>query len=153
MRRSLRRTFFRPEAPNVTRKYESKHWYACDADGRSVGRSLGRSVTWLPNFLGWVDLFTHGAPQARFARGAPLKIGSNQVIFIDWLRKSVKIDELNCGVKSILSMFHGFNDGSPSLFFFWHELDSNNWSANMKMRNVENYHTHNFHFKTLYFLH
>ena len=30
--------------------------------------SLGRSVTWLPNFLGWVDLLTHGAPQARFAR-------------------------------------------------------------------------------------
>ena len=31
-------------APNVTRKCESKHWYACGADGRSVGRSLGRSV-------------------------------------------------------------------------------------------------------------
>ena len=29
------------------------------------GRSVGRSVTWLPNFLGWVDLFTHGAPLAR----------------------------------------------------------------------------------------
>ena len=26
------------------------------------------TVTWLPNFLGWVDLLTHGAPQARFAR-------------------------------------------------------------------------------------
>ena len=25
-------------------------------------------VTSLPNFLGWVDLLTHGAPQARFAR-------------------------------------------------------------------------------------
>ena len=45
-------------APKVVRKCESKHWYACGADGRS----LGRSVTWLPNFLGWVDLFTHGAP-------------------------------------------------------------------------------------------
>ena len=49
---------------------EILHWFACGADGRSVGRS----VTWLPNFLGWVDLFTHGAPRARFARGAPLII-------------------------------------------------------------------------------
>ena len=55
-------------APKVARKCESKHWYACGADGRS----LGRSVTWLPNFLGWVDLFNHGALQARFARGAQL---------------------------------------------------------------------------------
>ena len=43
---------------------------------RTDGRSVGRSVTWLPNFLGWVDLFTHGAPQARFARGGPLKFCS-----------------------------------------------------------------------------
>ena len=27
------------------------HWYACGADGRSGGRC---TVTWLPNFLGWV---------------------------------------------------------------------------------------------------
>ena len=58
-------------APNVTRKCESKHWYACGADGRSVGRSVGRSRDY-QIFLGWVDLFTHRAPQARFARGAPL---------------------------------------------------------------------------------
>ena len=49
---------------------EILHWFACGADGRSVGRS----VTWLPNFQGWVDLFTHGAPRARLARGAPLII-------------------------------------------------------------------------------
>ena len=55
-------------APKVARKCESKHWYACGADGRSVARS----VTWLPNFLRWVDLFTHGAPLARFEHGAPL---------------------------------------------------------------------------------
>ena len=36
---------------------------------RTGGRAGGRCmVTWLPNFLGWVDLLTHGAPQARFAR-------------------------------------------------------------------------------------
>ena len=34
------------------------HWYACGADGRSGGRAGGRcTVTWLPNFLGWVDYF------------------------------------------------------------------------------------------------
>ena len=64
-------------APKVARKCESKHWYACGADGRLVGRS----VTWLPNFLGWVDLFTHGAPLAHFVRGAPLWINKQ----IHWL--------------------------------------------------------------------
>ena len=30
----------------------------CSADGRSLGRAIGRcTVTWLPNFLGWVDYF------------------------------------------------------------------------------------------------
>ena len=38
------------------------HWYACGANGRPLGRAGGRSVgrctvTWLPNFLGWVDYF------------------------------------------------------------------------------------------------
>ena len=32
------------------------HWYACGADGRSLGRAVGRcTVTWLPNFLGWAS--------------------------------------------------------------------------------------------------
>ena len=30
-------------APKVARKCESKHWYACGADGRSVRRSVCRS--------------------------------------------------------------------------------------------------------------
>ena len=30
--------------PKVARKCESKHWYACGADGRSVGRSVARSL-------------------------------------------------------------------------------------------------------------
>ena len=29
--------------PKVARKCESKRWYACGADGRSVGRSVGQS--------------------------------------------------------------------------------------------------------------
>ena len=31
-------------APKVVRKCESKHWLPCGADGRSLGRSVGRSV-------------------------------------------------------------------------------------------------------------
>ena len=52
-------------APKLARKWEIKHWFPCCADGRAGGRC---TVTWLPNFLGWVDLLTHGAPQARFTR-------------------------------------------------------------------------------------
>ena len=33
-------------APNVTRKRESKHWYACGADGRSLGRSRDYQIFW-----------------------------------------------------------------------------------------------------------
>ena len=34
------------------------HWYACGVNGRSLGREGGRcTVTWLPNFLGWVGYF------------------------------------------------------------------------------------------------
>ena len=32
-------------APKVAGKCESKHWYACGADGRSVARSLGHVIT------------------------------------------------------------------------------------------------------------
>ena len=32
-------------APKVARKCESKHWYACGADGRSVARSVGHVIT------------------------------------------------------------------------------------------------------------
>ena len=53
-------------APRLARKCEIEHWFPCGADGRA---GCGRcTVTWLPNFLGWVDLLTHGALQARFAR-------------------------------------------------------------------------------------
>ena len=38
----------------------------CLRCGRTVGRLLRRcTVTWLPNFLGWVDSLSYGAPQAR----------------------------------------------------------------------------------------
>ena len=34
----------RLQAPKLARKCEIKHWYACGADGRKVGRSEGRKV-------------------------------------------------------------------------------------------------------------
>ena len=58
-------------APKLARKCEIEHWLPCGADGRAGGRC---TVTWLPNFLGWVDLLTHGAPQARFARQSSANI-------------------------------------------------------------------------------
>ena len=49
------------------------HWYACGADGRSLARC---TVTWLPNFLGWVD-YRIFLPMvlccARFARESSAK--------------------------------------------------------------------------------
>ena len=43
---------------------------------RTDGRSFVRcTVTWLPNFLGWIDYLSYGAPPTlalRAARGAPL---------------------------------------------------------------------------------
>ena len=53
-------------APKLARKCGIEHWLACGADGRAAGERC--TVTWLPNFLGWVDLLTHGPPQVRFAR-------------------------------------------------------------------------------------
>ena len=50
-------------APKLARKYENEHW--CP-----VVRTDGRcTVTWLPNFLGWVDFLSYGASRAR---GVPL---------------------------------------------------------------------------------
>ena len=59
-------------APKLGRKCED--WTLvtlwCGRTGvRMDGRAGGRcTVMWLPNFLEWVDLLTHGALQAGFAR-------------------------------------------------------------------------------------
>ena len=67
-------------ATKLARKCEIKQWFSCSADGRA---GCGRcTVTWLPNFLGWVDLLTHGAPQARFARQSSAKNNSKNNINI-----------------------------------------------------------------------
>ena len=33
-------------APKVARKCESKHWYACGAGGRAIGRSRDYQIFW-----------------------------------------------------------------------------------------------------------
>ena len=47
------------------------HWYACGADGQSSGRC---TVTWLPNFLGWVVYHIFLPMVLRFARESSAKI-------------------------------------------------------------------------------
>ena len=56
-------------APRLARKYEIEHWCpVVRADGRCT-------VTWLPNFLGWVDFLSYGASRARRAaiKGSSVK--------------------------------------------------------------------------------
>ena len=52
-------------ALKLARKCGIEHWFPCGPDGRAAG---GRAGGVRSRVLGWVDLFTHGAPQARFAR-------------------------------------------------------------------------------------
>ena len=79
-----------PWAPKVARKCENKHWDACGADRRSVGRSVyGQVITKfsrmgsLPHFLPMV--LCRGASHAR----APLSIGSVSLSFTKWVVSSV----------------------------------------------------------------
>ena len=47
----------------------SSFTFVCLWCRRTVARAVGRcTVTWLPNFLGWVDLRAHGVPLARASR-------------------------------------------------------------------------------------
>ena len=71
-------------ATKLARKCEIEHWFSCGADGRA---GCGRcTVTWLPNFLGWVDLLTHGAPQARFAHQSSANKGRlRKTEFLNWV--------------------------------------------------------------------
>ena len=55
------------------------HWYACGTDGRSC------TVTWLPNFLGWVVYYIFSPLVlrcARFARdSSAIILGTEMIIF------------------------------------------------------------------------
>ena len=50
------------QAPTLARTCEISHWLPCSSDGRSVGRT----VTWLPKFLGWIDNQIFLEPQLRY---------------------------------------------------------------------------------------
>ena len=62
-------------APKLARKCDSNHWFPCGADGRPVG---WYTVTWLPNFLGWVDLLSYGAPPTRARMELRSKLASGR---------------------------------------------------------------------------
>ena len=62
-------------APKVARKCESKHWYACGADGRSGGRSVyGHVITKFSRMGSLPHFVTHGAPLRASRARAPLII-------------------------------------------------------------------------------
>ena len=76
------------------------HWYACGADRRSLGRW---TVTWLPNFLGWVAYFIF-LPMvlhcARFAReSSAININMTIVNGGDWLWSPANIKGANKDAK------------------------------------------------------
>ena len=50
------------QAPTLARTCEISHWLPCSSDGRSDGRT----VTWLPKFLGWIDNQIFLEPQLRY---------------------------------------------------------------------------------------
>ena len=58
------------QAPTLAKTCDISHWFPCDADEQTVGRT----VTWLPKFLGWIDnqIFLAMELRSRFASGAPL---------------------------------------------------------------------------------
>ena len=53
-------------APKLARKCEMERWLPCGANGRAGSGQC--TVTWLPNFLGWVDLFSYGDLLERASR-------------------------------------------------------------------------------------
>ena len=62
-------------APKVARKCESKHWYACGADGRSGGRSVyGHVITKFSRMGSLPHFVTHGAPLRASRARAPLSL-------------------------------------------------------------------------------
>ena len=62
----------------------------------AVGRC---TVTWLPNFLGWVDLLTHGAPLAcaKRARQLPYNVNSiKSLLRTRVLKKGLRKETISC---------------------------------------------------------
>ena len=75
------------------------HWYACDADGRSGCRC---TVTWLPNFLGWVVYHIFLPMVLRFARESSANIYNAR----------------NCGKSIVIKIFLLYFRYFGETFFF-----------------------------------
>ena len=58
----------RLNAPKLATKCEIKHWYACGADKRKVGRLVYHHV--IANFQGWIDFLSYGG----FAQNTELSL-------------------------------------------------------------------------------
>ena len=70
-------------APKVARKCESKHWYACGADGRSGGRSVyGHVITKFSRMGSLPHFVTHGAPLRASRARAPLLNSKESLAFV-----------------------------------------------------------------------
>jgi len=86
-------------APKLARKYEIEHW--CP-----VVRTDGRcTVTWLPNFLGWVDFLSYGAPPTR-ARSTrmELRYKITKIALVLWLAERhdcTKVCKQSCDLKML----------------------------------------------------
>ena len=91
-----------PWAPKVARKCESKHWYACGADGRSRERAVyGHVITKFSRMDSLPHFLTQGAPQARFARqSSAIKVVATKSPFLRVNRSPIRFG-FRAGAKSI----------------------------------------------------
>ena len=75
-------------APKLARKCEIEHWCSCGEDGRAGGWC---TITWLPNFLGWIDLLSYGALLAYASRAWSSAI----IKYCKWVFIIIKIADCN----------------------------------------------------------
>ena len=101
--------------------------YACGADGRSLGRAVGRcTVTWWPNFLGWVDCFIFLSMVLRWRASrarAPLKCGRTKKDGLEALFLPLMQSLINgkCVLESpwkVLEFFAQKKGTSPAVLYF-----------------------------------
>ena len=106
--------------------------------GRTVGRSGGQcTVTWLPNFLGWVDYLSYGAPPTRAVktghpltsitwpyRGLKCRPIEVEYFFIRWQITSFKWSQAQVYFfRGFISNMLCFCHYGPALLGFWFQSD------------------------------
>ena len=122
-------------APKLARKCDSNHWFPCGVDGRPVG---WYTVTWLPNFLGWVDLLSYEAPPKRAGMELRSKLTSGRSTELklwsiggEFNRQINKLGFPRCITNSKLDSTgkrQGFDDKKPN----WSALWRNTWDDILK---------------------